>query len=170
MSINRSIFRATQFASFVLMMVVLPSIVVRADDKITFDDNVQPLFRQRCGTCHNPDKKSGGLDLTTYTSAMQGGSSGVVFEPGDASSSYLFKVVNHDEEPSMPPDSPPIPEEERLVIRKWIDSGILENKGSKAAASKKKKFDIAMDASPTQRPAVQPLPARLPPRPTGRRR
>lgn len=86
----------------------------------------------------------------------------MVFEPGDASSSYLFKVVNHDEEPSMPPDSPPIPEEERLVIRKWIDSGILENKGSKAAASKKKKFDIAMDASPTQRPAVQPLPARLP--------
>ena len=162
MSINRSIFCAAQLASFVLMMVVLPSIVVRADDKITFDDNVQPLFRQRCGTCHNPDKKSGGLDLTTYTSAMQGGSSGVVLEPGDASSSYLFKVVNHDEEPSMPPDSPPIPEEERLVIRKWIDSGILENKGSKAAASKKKKFDIAMDASPTQRPAVQPLPARLP--------
>jgi cytochrome c553 len=50
--------------------------VLAADDKLTFDDNVLAVLRQRCGGCHNPDKKSGDLDVTSYTGLMQGGGSG----------------------------------------------------------------------------------------------
>ena len=138
------------------------TLVARAQDAVTFDDNVLPVLRQRCGSCHNPDKKAGGLDVTTYTGLMAGGGSGGSIEPGDAGASYLYKLVTQEDEPKMPPDSPPIPEEERAVLKRWIDGGVLENKGSKAAAPKKKKFNLAMDASPTERPAVVPMPAHLP--------
>jgi len=133
-----------------------------ADDVVTFDDNVLPLLRQRCGSCHNPDKKAGGLDITAYTGLMAGGGSGGSIEPGDASASYLYRLVTQEDEPKMPPDSPPIPAEEQAVLKRWIDGGVLETKGSKAAAPKKKKFNLAMSASPTERPAIVPLPAHLP--------
>lgn len=133
----------------------------KAQDKVTFEDHIKPLMKSRCASCHNPDKKSGDLDVTTYTAIMQGGGSGASIEAGDATASYLFKLVNHDEEPSMPPDADPIPEEERTLLRKWIDGGVLENSGSKAAAPKKKKFNLAMDAAPTERPAVVPVPGHL---------
>jgi mono/diheme cytochrome c family protein len=53
-----------------------------SEEKITFDDHIQPIFRQKCASCHNPDRKSSGLDLTSYTNLMQGGSSGDVIDPG----------------------------------------------------------------------------------------
>lgn len=139
---------------------------VRAQDKVTFVDNALPVLRQRCGACHNPDKKTGGLDVTSYAAIMRGGGSGEVLVPGDARGSYLFRVANHDDEPKMPPDAPPIPEAERAVLRAWIDGGVLETKGSVAVAPKK--VDVAMAAPAAERPAVQPLPGRLPLEPTSR--
>ena len=49
-----------------------------ADEKITYADHIQQIFRAKCFACHNPDKKSGGLDLTNYTAMKEGGSSGDV--------------------------------------------------------------------------------------------
>lgn len=144
----------------------LLNLAASADDAVTFDDNILPVLRQRCGSCHNPDKKAGGLDITTYTGLMAGGGSGGSIEPGDASASYLYRLVTHQDEPKMPPDSPPIPGEEQAVLERWIDGGILENKGSRAAAPKKKKFNLAMDTAPTERPATVPLPAHIPLEPT----
>ncbi|MCA9137432.1 MAG: hypothetical protein KDB00_11755 [Planctomycetales bacterium] len=129
--------------------------------KVTFDDDVRPIFQAKCASCHNPDKKSAGLDLTNYSGLMQGGASGEVIEPGDASASYLYNLVTHDEEPSMPPESPKIADEMIETLRKWIDGGVLENAGSSSKASKKKKFDLALSAPSTERPAEIPMPARL---------
>jgi len=152
----------TQATAAIVVFIATTAAVARAaDEKVTFDDNVVAVLRQRCGGCHNPDKKSGDLDVTSYTAVMQGGGSGGAVEPGDASASYLYKLITHQDEPKMPPDSPPIPEDERALIKKWIDGGVLENKGSKAAAPKKV-VAMAMDAAPTERPAVTPLPARIP--------
>lgn len=139
---------------------------VHAQDKVTFADNALPVLRQRCGACHNADKKTAGLDVTSYAAIMRGGGSGEVIAPGDASASYLYRVANHDDEPKMPPDSPPIPEAERAVLKAWIDGGVLETKGSVAVAPKK--VEVAMTAPAAERPAVQPLPARLPLEPAAR--
>jgi hypothetical protein len=138
-----------------------------ADDKITYQDHALPVLRQRCGTCHNADKKTGGLDVTSFAAIMQGGGSGDVLVSGDAAKSYLFRVVNHDDEPKMPPDAPPIPEPERKLLRAWIDGGLLETKGSVAVAPPKK-VDVAMASPAGERPAVQPLPAHLPLEPVTR--
>ena len=128
---------------------------------MTFIDNALPVLRQRCGSCHNADKKTAGLDVTSYAGIMAGGGSGEVIVPGDANRSHLFRVVNHDDEPKMPPDGPPIPEPERQLLRAWIDGGVLENKGSVAAVPVKK-VAIAMTTPATAHPAAPPLPAHLP--------
>ena len=76
---------------------------LRAEEKVTFVDNALPVLRQRCGSCHNADKKTAGLDVTSYAGIMAGGGSGEVIVPGDAKASYLFRVANHDDEPKMRP-------------------------------------------------------------------
>ena len=144
-------------AAVVLAASVLPAV---AADTPTFVDNALPVLRQRCGSCHNPDKKTAGLDVTSYASILRGGGSGEVITPGDAAGSHLFRVANHDDEPKMPPDAPPIPEAERQVLKSWIDGGVLETKGSVAVAPKR--VEVAMAAPATERPAVPPMPGRLP--------
>jgi WD40 repeat protein len=133
----------------------------KAPPKVTYDDDVKPIFQQKCFSCHNPDKKSADLDLTNYTNLMQGGASGASVEAGDASASYLYDLVTHKSEPIMPPESPKIPDDMIETIRKWIEGGLLENSGSTAKASKKKKFDMGLSAPSTERPAVVPMPARM---------
>lgn len=130
------------------------------EDKITFDDHVTPIFRQRCLACHNSSERNADLDLSNYTNMMQGGASGSVIEPGDAGGSYLWALVAHEDEPAMPPESDPIPEAEREIIQKWIDGGALENQGSKFVP-KRNTVEFAMPESATEPPAVIPVPARL---------
>ena len=93
--------------------------------KVTYEDDVKPILRQKCFSCHNPDKKMGDLDMTSYTNLMLGGGSGEVIEPGDSSSSYLYLLITHDSEPYMPPESPKIPDTMIETIRKWIDGGVI---------------------------------------------
>jgi predicted nucleic acid-binding Zn-ribbon protein/mono/diheme cytochrome c family protein len=133
----------------------------RADDKkVTYDDQLAPIFRQRCSSCHNPTAKKADLDVTAYPSLMRGGSSGAVIEPGEAEASQLFALVTHKSEPFMPQKADKLPDGEIDLIRKWIDGGALENAGSKAAKPKPK-MTVAMAEAPGTRPAVVPMPPRM---------
>ncbi|MCH2178341.1 MAG: hypothetical protein MK106_06000 [Mariniblastus sp.] len=124
------------------------------ETKITYDDQVKPILMQRCGNCHNSDKKSADLDLSNYTNMMQGGASGAVIEPGAASDSYLFQLITHEESPIMPPgEGNKLPAEQISMVAKWIDAGALENQGSKARISKPK-FEMAVSGSATKRPGT----------------
>ena len=125
--------------------------------KVTWDDQVSAVFRQRCVTCHNVNKKSGGLDISTYTNLMLGGSSGDVLEPGDAGSSYLFLLITHESEPFMPPNSDPIPANEISLVEKWINQGMPENAGSKVMVAKKPKFEMTLDPNATGKPETPPM-------------
>src|SRR5262249_16542327 len=93
----------------------------KAKDKVTYADHVAGIFRARCGSCHNPDKAKGGLNLDNYGAALQGGGSGKVIEPGDSDGSSLLGVITHQEEPKMPPNASKIPDAEIELIRKWIE-------------------------------------------------
>lgn len=125
------------------------------DEKITFDQHILPIFREKCGSCHNASDKKGDLVLDNYGLAMQGGASGeVIRADGDASQSQLYLVVAHLAEPKMPPQQPKLPDEQLTLIRKWIEGGSLENAGSKAKA--KKTMAVAKVEVSNQRPAGPP--------------
>ncbi|HEV8003348.1 MAG TPA: c-type cytochrome domain-containing protein [Planctomycetaceae bacterium] len=130
--------------------------------KVTYEDHVKAIFREKCFACHNTDKKTAGLDLTNYAGAMTGGGSGPVINPGSAGDSYLFSLVSHQSEPHMPPKSDKLPADMLATISKWIDGGALETAGSKAALSKKPKVDLALKGAPVGRPAgAPPMPEHL---------
>jgi WD40 repeat protein len=128
-----------------------------AAEKTTYIDHVLPLFKARCGSCHNANDRKGGLALDAYATAMEGGFSGTVLEGGDPDASYLWQLVTHQSEPNMPPNSEKLPENELAVIRQWIEGGLLENSGSTAMV--KEKSSVAPIEISTDRPAEVAMPS-----------
>src|SRR5690554_750567 len=63
------------------------------DSADIFLDAVHPLIQSKCQSCHNSDKKKGGLLLTNYEEMMQGGKNGSSVIPGDLENSTLFQRV-----------------------------------------------------------------------------
>jgi WD40 repeat protein len=109
-----------------------------AKPKITYQDHILPILRNTCLNCHNPDKKKGNLDLSTYSGAVTGGGSGKAFEPGDPDHSMIYKVISWSIEPNMPPKGDKIPEKDINLIREWIAGGAPETSGSKVVINKPK--------------------------------
>ena len=134
------------------------STVSRADEpaKVTYTDHVLPIFRARCGSCHNANDRKGGLAVDSYATLIEGGSSGTVVEGGDPDASYLWSLVTHESEPKMPPNADKLPESELAVIKSWIEGGLLENTGS--TAKMQKKTTVSRIEVTTERPAEVAMP------------
>ena len=90
---------------------------------VTYVDHVFPIFDDNCITCHERGDTSGGLDLSTHATALQGGGSGRTIRPGDPEGSRLYALVSHREKPTMPPDEPRIDKDLIETIRLWIAQG-----------------------------------------------
>ncbi|MDH3584144.1 MAG: hypothetical protein OER86_08005, partial [Phycisphaerae bacterium] len=130
--------------------------------KPTFVDDLQPLLREHCSNCHNPDKRKGDLDLTSFQGLLAGSSSGDIITPGDPEDSTLYLGVAHLEEPHMPPKKPKLDAAVLKLIHKWISAGALENSGSTPAPLKKKpKLNLAIDVSAGKPDGPPPMPATL---------
>lgn len=129
--------------------------------KVTYDDHVAPLLKRRCASCHSGDRTEADLDIANFIALMQGGGSGAVIDAGSADDSYLFRLVNHDDSPEMPPGGGKIPDAEIKVLRDWIDQGALENTNSKAKKRKPKADLTKVSANPNARPEVAPTLPRL---------
>jgi len=134
-----------------------------AQEKVTYQDHVLPLVENHCAKCHNPDKKKGDLDLSSYNAVLKGGGSGQVVVSGNPDSSKLYKAVTHAEEPTMPPNKPRLPDKELDVFKKWIAGGLLESSGSKAIAASKPAVDLALKGEVIGKPeGPPPMPPELP--------
>lgn len=127
-----------------------------AEKKHTFEDDVMPVLRNRCLKCHNANDVKGGLDLSSFSAALRGGAGGEILNSGDPEGSKLFNVVTQAEEPTMPPNSGPIPVGEIDILRKWIAGGLLETSGSSAIKSNKPKMDLAIGAGDIGKPKGPP--------------
>jgi hypothetical protein len=109
-----------------------------AGPRITYQEHILPVFRNSCLNCHNPDKKKGDLDLSTYTGLAAGGGGGKVFNPGDPDGSKLYKAVTWAEEPNMPPKGDKLSAKDLDLIKQWIAGGAPENNGSTVVINKPK--------------------------------
>lgn len=107
------------------------AIEAAAGPKITYATDVYPIFEQRCLSCHDEDKRKGGLSLAAFNMAMEGGSSGQVIVPGDADGSRLVKLIEWSQEPIMPPKGDPLEDEQIELIRNWIMEGAPRDSNSK---------------------------------------
>ena len=115
-----------------------------ATEKITYQDHVRPLLENKCFSCHNPDKKKGDLDLTSFGALMTGGGGGSIVDPGNVDSSRIWSTCAKKEEPFMPPEGAPLGPKDLDLIAAWIKGGILDTKSSLAKKSAKPKVDMAV--------------------------
>ncbi len=111
-------------------------------EKLTYDDHIRPLLENKCFSCHNPDKKKGGLEMTSYAGLMNGGSGGAVVDAGNPQASRLWTLSAHKEEPYMPPEGAPLEAKDLALLSKWVAGGVLQAKGSVAKKSNKPKVDL----------------------------
>ncbi|MFC4991089.1 c-type cytochrome domain-containing protein [Rubritalea tangerina] len=131
-----------------------------AQEKVTFDDHILPIFENACTNCHNPDKKKGGLDLTSYSATIAGGSGGKVAHAGEGADSRLFLTASHSIEPIMPPEGEKLDKKHLNLIRAWIDGGLLETKDSRAKKAPQNKINFAQ-GSIGKPDGPPPMPAKL---------
>ncbi len=118
---------------------------------VTYKDDIAPILRKRCGSCHNADEAKSDLNLLTYQTLLSGGSGGEAIAPGSAAQSRLYRLVTHQEEPSMPPRQPKLPDAELDMIANWIDNGAPETAVSAVMLSTRK-TEIDYDAIVSVKP------------------
>ena len=155
--------RAIALHRIVTLVCTLPfcfTMATAAEKPPTYEDHVLPVFREKCCSCHNADRKAGGLDLTSYQQMMAGGNSGDVIAGGDPDGSYLWQVMSHESEPTMPPDADRIPDAMLNVVKEWILGGIIERDGGKPVAQKATS-SLALDSGALVKPTG---PLVMPPR------
>lgn len=78
---------------------------VPLEQAVVFDHVIQPIFEQKCVSCHNADKLKGGLLLTSADGLRKGGKTGKLFVPGQPEVSLLLQRIHlsEDEKKHMPP-------------------------------------------------------------------
>lgn len=87
---------------------------------------IQPIFEQKCVSCHNPDKAKGRLMMHTAQSLFKGGEQGEAIHPGQPWESLLIQriILPTSNEAHMPPAGrPQIEAEELALIQWWIQNG-----------------------------------------------
>jgi len=89
-------------------------------------DVVQPLLEQRCGTCHNDDKRNGGFSVGSYDSTLVGGDTGRAFVPGNVEASEaLYRVsLPPEDEAFMPAEGKtPLTAAQVAILTWWVGAG-----------------------------------------------
>jgi uncharacterized membrane protein len=93
---------------------------------ILYTDLVQPIFDQKCISCHNASKKKGELLLDSYEHIMEGGKSRKTIVAGKPSLSEMIKLINLEpiEKRAMPPKGKlPLTDEEKALLTWWVETG-----------------------------------------------
>src|SRR6056297_352205 len=111
----------------------------RADDAAFFQEYIEPILQNNCYDCHSHDsgEASGGLVLDSKAGWTVGGDSGPAIVPSRLDKSLLWRVVNHEVAGlEMPPDGK-LPEPERTLLQKWIESGAVDPREDGRAAQRK---------------------------------
>jgi len=97
--------------------------LVPIDKALVFRDVVQPIFENRCTSCHNPDKTKGGLILIDEKSVLKGGKDGKLFIAGQPQLSLLLQRIHmpEGEKKHMPPSGKPqLTADELNLLYLWI--------------------------------------------------
>jgi uncharacterized membrane protein len=101
-------------------------VIVNIDSANLYADLVQPVFQQKCYSCHGKNKQKGDLRLDKEPLMMKGGEDGIILVPGDPLKSDLVKRLelprNHDDH--MPPkEKPQLTEQDIRLIHWWVQTG-----------------------------------------------
>lgn len=106
--------------------------VCAAPVKTSFAEDVMPIFKGYCFSCHQPGGQGAdksGVDLSSYEGVMRGTKFGKMVIPGDPESSNLMWLLDWRGAPEthMPLGKKKLSTCERDTIRSWIREGAKDN-------------------------------------------
>ncbi len=87
---------------------------------VSWQDGFADLFQERCGMCHSSSSALGGLDLSNYQTALEGGDSGPAIVPGDPDASLLLTRQASGDHPGQ------LDGDELALVLQWIEAGAPE--------------------------------------------
>lgn len=98
---------------------------VKEARKITYKDDIVPIFEGNCYKCHGPDKQESDFRLDTPEGLMKGGKVGPAIVPGKSAESHLVQAVEGTSKDivAMPPEDAPLSAEQIETLKRWIDAG-----------------------------------------------
>ncbi|RFS13886.1 DUF1553 domain-containing protein [Emticicia sp. C21] len=117
--------RLTWISLFAAVLIAIASVYHFTRDKISYNQEIRPIFNKKCIVCHGGVKKSGDFSLLFREEALAKAKSGkFAIIPHDAGNSELIKrLKSHDVEERMPLEAEPLSNEEISKIERWINEG-----------------------------------------------
>ena len=103
---------------------------------ISFQKDVAPLLMGNCVGCHSPEKKKGGLDMTSYAMIAKGGKEGVIFVAGQPDKSKLVTMVSGPE-PEMPEKGDKLTAAQVEILKRWVAEGAKDDSPAPVVADAK---------------------------------
>jgi len=103
-----------------------------APAQISYKEDIVPIFRGRCFSCHQPGGEGfeqSGLDLTTYQGLMKGTKFGPMVIAGNPDASNLMWLLDWRATPAlrMPHGKKQLSTCDRDTLRTWILQGAKDN-------------------------------------------
>lgn len=108
-----------------------------ADSTDVFTGVVLPVLKDKCGNCHNPNKRKGKLVVLTKEDLLKGGENGPVIVPGNLDASSLLKSIHLaiEAKEHMPPKGKKqLSDAEIQLLDWWVKVGAPFDKTVAAAA------------------------------------
>ena len=96
---------------------------VPVEKALVYKDVVQPIFQDKCVSCHNPGKAKGGLALMDEKAILKGGKDGRLFIAGQPQISLLLQRIHlpEQEKKHMPPaGKPQLTADEEKLLYLWV--------------------------------------------------
>ena len=119
-------------ACLMIVDVATPSARLCAAEPQSFSEDILPIFKGRCASCHQSGGagyEKSGLDLTTYKGLMKGTRFGAMVVPRDPEGSNLMWLLDWRASPEvrMPHGKKKLSTCDRNAIRAWIREGAKDN-------------------------------------------
>ena len=150
----------TTLLALVLTACAIPAVQAAPPN---YEDDVRPILKKHCLSCHNADKKENGLDLSSFKSVQLGSSGGAVVKAGLPKTSPLYLAISHHEDYApMPPNKPKLAAPTLKKIHDWIAGGLLATAGGK---SQLREVAFNISAGSMKRPKNPAFPTILDPQP-----
>jgi mono/diheme cytochrome c family protein len=109
-------------------LVVTGTAAARADDKIDFTKQIEPIFAEHCTKCHGADKAQGRLRLNTAAGIQEKlAADPKVIVAGKPEESELYERITLPDKnrKRMPRMADPLPKEAIELIGNWIKQGAI---------------------------------------------
>jgi uncharacterized membrane protein/mono/diheme cytochrome c family protein len=98
--------------------------ITSLDSADIFADAVMPIFKAKCVSCHNVQKKKGDLILTSFAELIKGGKEGVAVVAGNLEKSSIYQRITlpADDKKFMPAEGKkPLTAQQIAIIKWWIE-------------------------------------------------